>query len=239
MKKMLIALAVALAGACTQTPPEMQVVTDAAEALGGRDRVQAVKTLTIEGEGTNPNVGQNLTPDAELRVWKVTEFKRTTDPANGRMRLEQVRTAQFPFAAATVQRQNFGIDGDVGFNVAPDAMAARVAEMVARDRRLEMLHHPITAVRAALDPGAKVGNLHQLGIEQVVDVTTAKGDVVTLAIDGITKLPTRVVSMSYHNNLGDVAIETTFSNYEEVSGLKLPKRLTTKIDKYVQADIEV
>jgi len=234
-----IVLATALAAACTQAPPEIQVVNAAAAALGGRDRILAVKALTIEGEGTNPNVGQNPTPDADLPIWKVTEFKRTIDPANGRMRLEQLRTAQFAFALATVQRQNFGIDGDVGFNVGQDGTATRVAEMVARDRRLELLHHPLTAVRAALDPGAKVGNLHQMGAEQAVDVTTANGDVLTLAIDGTTKLPTRVVSMSYHNNLGDVALETTFSGYEDVNGLKMPKRLTTKIDKYVQADITV
>jgi glyoxylase-like metal-dependent hydrolase (beta-lactamase superfamily II) len=239
MKKLLVVLIATLASACTQAPPEVQLVNDAAAALGGRDKILAIKTLTIEGEGTNPNLGQNPTPDADLPVWKVTGFKRTIDPANGRMRLEQTRTAQFPFALATVQKQNFGVDGDVGFNVGPDGMATRVAEMVARDRRFEMLHHPVVAVRAALESGAKLGNLHQLGAEQAVDVTTAKGDVLTLAVNATTKLPTRVVSMSYNTNLGDVAIETSFSGYEDVSGLKMPKRLTTKIDKYVQADIDV
>ena len=34
-------------------------------------------------------------------------------------------------------------------------------------------------------------------------------------------------------------VSSSFSGYEDVNGLKLPRRLTTKIDKYVQADIEV
>ncbi len=240
MRKSLWAiLAMVLAGGCAQVPPEMQVVDDAAAALGGKDRMQSAKTLVIEGEGSAPNVGQNTMPDGELPVWKVTQFKRTIDLANRRTRVQQVRTAQFLFANATVQRQNQGLDGDVAYNVGPDGKATRAGDVAAHDRRIELLHHPITIVRAALDPAAKVANLRQQGQEQLVDVTTAKGDTLTLAVDAATKLPSRVRSMSDNANMGDVAIETTFSGYEEVNGLKLPKRLTTKMDKYLQFDMQV
>ena len=45
--------------------------------------------------------------------------------------------------------------------------------------------------------------------------------------------------MSDNANLGDVAIETSFADYQDVSGLKLPARLTTKTDKYTTAEIRV
>jgi hypothetical protein len=61
----------------------------------------------------------------------------------------------------------------------------------------------------------------------------------TVDFDRSTKLPARVTSMSYNNNLGDVAIETSFSDYETVSGAKVPKHLITKIDKYPQFDFRV
>jgi glyoxylase-like metal-dependent hydrolase (beta-lactamase superfamily II) len=70
----------------------------------------------------------------------------------------------------------------------------------------------------------------------VVDVT-AKGLAFTLAIDATTNLPTRVVSMADNLNLGDVAIETAFSDYQDVGGLKLPARLTTTTDRVMTADI--
>ena len=35
-----------------------------------------------------------------------------------------------------------------------------------------------------------------------------------------------------------MTIATTFSGYEEVAGLKLPKRLTTNIDRYLQFDLQ-
>src|SRR5215475_8027977 len=117
MKKLLCVVAVvAAATGCTQTAPEHKVINEAADALGGRQKVLAVKTLTIEGEGPAPNVGQNTMPDGELPVWKVTEFKRTIDLPTHRMRTTQTRTAQFLFANANTQKQDQVLDGDVAYN---------------------------------------------------------------------------------------------------------------------------
>src|SRR5262249_60847673 len=105
-----------LLGGCARPAPELQAINDAAEALGGKARIQQLKTLTIEGEGEAPNLGQNITPDAPLPVWKVTEFRRNIDLANLRTRVRQVRTAQFLFAGETMQNLDQGIDGYVGYN---------------------------------------------------------------------------------------------------------------------------
>src|SRR5256885_13057694 len=106
-----LSLVVAVAStACQRTPPERQALLDAADAMGGRQKILGVRTLTIEGEGDAPNVGQNTTTDSELPNWKVTEFTRTIDLANHRMWVQQVRTAQFLFANANTQRQNQGLD---------------------------------------------------------------------------------------------------------------------------------
>ena len=48
--------------ACAKPTPQKQIVDDATAALGGRDRILAVKTLVLEGEGRNGNVGQDMTP---------------------------------------------------------------------------------------------------------------------------------------------------------------------------------
>jgi hypothetical protein len=39
--------------------------------------------------------------------------------------------------------------------------------------------------------------------------------------------------------MGDVAIVTTFADYQDVDGFKMPRRLTTKMDKYLQLDVQV
>jgi glyoxylase-like metal-dependent hydrolase (beta-lactamase superfamily II) len=232
-------IAAALLSACAQSP-EQQTVNDAAAALGGRDKILAIKTLIIQGDGSNGNLGQDVTPEATGQTFTVSDYKRSIDVAAGRVRVEQTRTPAFTFfQGQQAQKQVFGIDGDVGYNIAANGTATRVANAVANDRRAEIYHHPITIVRAALDPAAKLSNPRTQDNQSVVDITTAKGLNFTLAIDNTTRLPTRVVSMTDNTNLGDVAVETSFADYQDVNGLKLPARLTTKTDKYQTAEIRV
>jgi len=237
----LVVFAAAVAiGGCSRATPEQQTVDDAAAALGGRDRLLAIKTLVIEGEGTNGNLGQDVTPEATGQAFVLKGYKRAIDVAGGAVRVEQTRTPNFAyFQGQQPQTQVFGVDGDVGYNVAPNGTPTRVSNAVAKDRRAEMYHHPVTIVRAALDPGAKLANPRTANGQRAVDVTTAAGLTLTLAIDETTKLPTRVVSMTDNPNLGDVAVETSFSDYQDVAGLKLPSHLTTKTDKFTTADIRV
>jgi hypothetical protein len=219
---------------------EDRMIHAAADAMGGADAIRGAKTLVIEGSGASPNLGQNRTPQDELPVWRVSTYKRSMDLVNGRMRTDQLRVAQFLFAGATVQRQNQGVDGDVAFNISDDGTMTRASAQAAQDRRMEMLHHPLTALRAALEPGAKMGTPHFKGDFQAIDVTTSHGDAFTLTIDPATNLPHSVTTMAYNANLGDVAIETLFDKYETADGrLKLPRKLKTTLDKYVQLDLDV
>jgi glyoxylase-like metal-dependent hydrolase (beta-lactamase superfamily II) len=232
-----VMLTAAVTSACSMATPERQIIDDAAAALGGRDRILAVKTLVIEGGGANGNLGQDLTPERNVQTFTLTDYKREIDVAGGRMRVEQTRTPTFPyFQGQQPQRQILGVAGDVGYNVAPTGAATRVPNNVANDRRVEIFHHPLTIVRAALGPDATLANARTANEQRVVDVTT-KGLTFTLAIDATTNLPTRVVSMADNLNLGDVAIETAFSDYQDVGGLKLPARLTTTTDRVMTVDI--
>jgi hypothetical protein len=52
---------VVAACACAQRPLEQQMVFDAADALGGRGRILAARSLVLEGEGRNGNLGQDMT----------------------------------------------------------------------------------------------------------------------------------------------------------------------------------
>src|SRR5262245_34281950 len=98
MKRLIwLALLAGTAAACTQATPEQQIVNDAAAALGGSERILAVKTLVLEGEGTNGNLGQDMTPEATAQAFNLTGYRRAIDVAGGRARLEQTRTPNFTF----------------------------------------------------------------------------------------------------------------------------------------------
>jgi hypothetical protein len=236
MTRLLALVAVmSAAAACSQTPTERQAIDDAATALGGADRIQAVRTIVMDGGGSNGALGGSVTPNDPPNSFAVSGYRRTLDLQNGRMRLQQVRTAQFPFALATVNRFDQRLDGDIGFNVAQEAQ--RTSDAVAQQRRRELLEHPIAVVRAALDPAAVVGNVREEDGFTHVDVRTAHGDTVTLALDPTTRLPNHVSHMEYSPEWGDVEVKTTFDDYEEVGGLQLPKRFTTRTDRFTTADI--
>ncbi|MBI4538561.1 MAG: MBL fold metallo-hydrolase [Gemmatimonadetes bacterium] len=232
--------AIGLLSACARATPEQRIINDAAAALGGRDRILAVQTLVIEGEGTNGNLGQDMTPEATGQTFTVSGYRRAIDVAGRRVRIEQTRTPNFPyFQGQQPQTQVLGLDGDVAYNVAANGNATRAANAVAEARRVELYHHPITIVRAALDPAAMLTNARMLDSEASVDVMTADGVTLTLAIDGTTALPARVTSMTDNANLGDLAIETSFGGYQDVGGLQLPTTLTTKTDQYQTAELRV
>jgi len=222
------------------TTPEQQIISDAAAAMGGRDRVLAATTLSIEGDGRNGNLGQDLTPEATGEMFVLSGYRRSIDFAGHRARVEQTRTPNFAyFQGNAPQKQVSGIDGEVAYNVAANGAATRAPNQVAKDRRAEFYHHPLAIVQAALDSSSTLSHARAAGTERVVDVTTAYGGRLSLAIDGTSKLPTRVVSMSDNVNLGDVAIETVFTDYQDAGGLKLPTRLTTKTDNYTTEDLHV
>ena len=230
----------ALTQGCFSSPQaERQLVSDAVEALGGKSAIEGLKTLRIKGEGTAYLLGQNLTPDADLPTYKVTGYVRTIDLSAQRIATQQTRTAQFEFAGNLVSNLHAGLDGDVAYNVNAESKATRASDRDAKDRRLEILHHPVTILRAALDPASKIENLRHEQTNDVIDVTTAKGDTLTLAVDQTTKLPVRVENRAAHPNLGDVRIATTFENYQEVNGVRLPTKLVTVIDTNPQLTINV
>jgi glyoxylase-like metal-dependent hydrolase (beta-lactamase superfamily II) len=221
---------------------EQQIVGDAAMALGGRERILAVKTLIVEGGGRDLNVGQSLRFDdigLQSDVWQIREYKRAYDLANTRARFEAVREAQYPFYQGEgTPRLIQGLDGDVAFNVNAEGTATRIFGGQATGRLVEYLRHPLTSVRAALQPAAKLSNARTQGNERLVDVTIG-GAMLMLAIDATTRLPARVVQMIDSPTLGDTPVETRFAGYEAVSGLQLPTRLTTRTDRWLSADIRI
>ena len=242
-----ISSALVFALAAQGTAPEAALVTRAAEALGGRDRVMALKTLQIVGYGELAyfNGGGNITgdPDAPQKWQEVLEHTRTIDLEHGRTRVQQRLKMDFVFASTVGQlglnRSNETLDGDVAYNIGGGFLAAPQAgtpqpqpagPAAARQRRVELLAHPVTIVRAALDPTSKLSNLRRQGNLQLVDITVRQGDTLTLAVQGTSNLPAWVSYVGPNANLGDITYRTAFTGYAPEKGIQLPTGIATTID---------
>ncbi|HEY7441539.1 MAG TPA: MBL fold metallo-hydrolase [Vicinamibacterales bacterium] len=226
---------------------ELQLVTRAAEALGGRGRLLALKSLQIVGYGELAyfSGGGNITgdPDAPQKWQKVLEYTRTIDLEHWRTRVQQRVKMDFVFAATAMQlglvRTNEVLDGDIAYNVGGGGFGApptgppqpqRTSDAAARQRRIELLAHPVTIVRAALDPATTLRNLRRQGNLQLVDVTIRQGDTLTLAVSATTNLPAWVSYVGPHGNLGDLTYRTSFVGYVPEKGIQLPTGMATTLD---------
>lgn len=225
---------------CASPTPEQQALDAAAEALGGRDRLLAINTLVLEGEGTLWNLGQDMTMEATGQTFAITGYRRAMDLAGGRMRIEQTRTPNFLyFQGQAPQKQVFGVDEDVAYTIAANGTPSRSNAQAARDRRAELYHHPVVLVRAALGPGAVASNARTDGGFRLVDITIGDADPFTLALDSGTSRPARISSAADHPNLGDVIVETSFADYTDLNGVMVPQHLTTRVDRFKTAELRL
>ena len=231
-------IAVLLLVGCAPQTPEQQFVDDAIAAIGGRSRVEAAKALTIQGEGVNYNLGQDMKPDASTETFAITGYGRQVDLAANRQRIEQIRTPKFAyFQGPQPQKQIQAVDGAVAFNVNPAGEASRLPARAELDRRTEFFHHPLTTLHAALQPSTTVSNVRNVGVNRQADFKTADLQW-SMTIDA-AGVPLSVSSKTYHPNLGDVVITTTFAQYVDVEGLKLPAQLAGKVDDFTTWELHV
>jgi glyoxylase-like metal-dependent hydrolase (beta-lactamase superfamily II) len=222
-----MALAIASSAAFGQSrTPTLDAV---ARAMGGKDRVLGVRTLVIEAKGDNYNFGQNLTPTAELGRFEVTQSTRTIDFLNRRWRLEQTREPRFVTGNVAPQRQRFGIDGDVAYNIGNNDAMQRVGGQAAVDRANELLHHPIGFVQAAYGPNTEVFE-DRLDGEVIRIRINPNGNKIEMFVDSRTMLPLRTAKHTYHPMLGDVLLEFVTADWRDFDGIKHPGRITQRSD---------
>lgn len=225
----------ALSPVAAQTP-EQQVINDAAIALGGRDRVMAVKTMLLEGAGNFVGI-TSLRYDDDIgfksAIEQLRDVKRAYDLTKTQARFELTRMVEYVFYIGDAPTRTIqGLDGTVAFNVNPTTQTAAPAPgNQGTARRLEYLRHPLTLVRAALGPEAKLSNSRTAGGERLIDVAIGNLSPLTLAIDAKTKLPTRIFEMVDNNLFGDTLQAIEFTDYQAVNGLQLPTLFTNWQDK--------
>jgi glyoxylase-like metal-dependent hydrolase (beta-lactamase superfamily II) len=221
-----------------------QILDDAATAIGGRDRIMAVKTMLLEGAGNFVGI-TSLRYDDDIgfksAIEQLRDVRRAYDLANGRARFELTRMVEYVFYIGDAPTRTIqGLDGKVAFNVNPVTQNATPAfGNQGTSRRLEYLRHPLTLVRAALGPNAKLTNGRTQGTERLVDIAIDELSPLTLAIDATTKRPTRIFEIVDNNLFGDTMQALEFGDYKTVNGLQLPTLLTNRQDQRENGQIRI
>lgn len=220
-------------------PAQTSLLDNVVRAMGGKDRVLAVRTITLTGTGDNFNFGQGMTPEPPLPRFEVTQFRRILDFANRRWRLEQSREPRFTTPNTAVQRQVAGVDGDVGYDVPADGTPRRSTAQAAKDRSYDLTLHPLGFLRAAYAEGSEVSAGEPIAGLRHVRLTVG-GEKFAMLIDPRTNLPARTRKVIYNAMIGDAVLEVRFSDWREVSGVRVPMRVVQRLDgRYPLSDIRM
>ena len=208
----------------------------AANAMGGKERVLAVRTLIVEGSGELLYFGQTLTPYAKTTI-TLTAFRRSYDFANRRWLLDQTRESRYLTPMPPAMRVRIGLDGSVGYNIVGDGEMAPSTASVAAERAAEFVYHPIGFVQAAYAPGSQVSEDYDGGTRRIrLDIG---GKSYAMRLDGRTSLPTRISRVVDHPMLGDVTLQVELSEWRAAGELTLPMRIQQRQDRWILSDYRI
>lgn len=190
------------------------ILEQAAEAMGGLERLQSLDTMVYTGFGQRVyhQGGGALSGDpAAPQKWQaLADVQRTFYLRQGSAINQERRGFEFPFA------------GDFGMNF------ARVDEA---QGGVQVYDHPLPALLGALAPDALLGPVSVEDGVQVFEITPRNSTRrAWIGLDPVTHLPRFTRWVAPHPVLGDLTTTAWFTGYLPFDGVLLPMGLRQVLD---------
>ena len=191
-----------------------QLLVRAQQAMGGADKLAAVKDATLVAEAA-------LEAAPGVKVKLVNMYL-----APGQIRQEQ----ELPFGKVITYS-----DGKTGWLSTPQGVQAMPAEIL-KQAQGEIFREPYTSLLSDRDSSRIVNAV----AENAVEISTADGGMrVKFEFDPASGLPARQVYTDPGQGGGPVETTETFSDWREVSGIKLPFKVIQLENGMKTAEITV
>jgi glyoxylase-like metal-dependent hydrolase (beta-lactamase superfamily II) len=220
----IVFVAVMLAG-CSRTAKS--VVDDVGQAIGANN----LKSIQYSGTGYIYAIGQSYQPTDRYSKFNLKSYTRLVDYEKGAMREEDVRT-QFedPPRGGGVQpvigerRAVAFLSGGSAWNMGANGPAPTPAAAPERQVQLAITPHGwVKAAAAATNPTME--SKTEDGKQMTVVSFTLKGK---YKVDGYVNgqnLLEKVDTWLPNPVLGDMLVETTYSDYKDFNGVKFPTKI--------------
>jgi glyoxylase-like metal-dependent hydrolase (beta-lactamase superfamily II) len=213
----------ALAG-CTRNP--QAVLQEAAATTGATN----LKSIQYSGSGSNFALGQSFSPDAPWPRFNVKTYTRAIDYDARSSREELLRTqaeepprggGQQPLVGE--QQQRFMVSGEHAWNMPGDTPTP--APAAAEERQLQIWLTPHGFLKAAMANNAS-GVAHVDGGRNVTVFSfTALGKFKVNGVVNDQNLVEKVETWVPNPVLGDMLVETHYSDYKDFNGVKFPTHI--------------
>ena len=222
-----------LAG-CSTPPTTRQLAQDALAAMGGAERVQGVKTLTMKGGvGSRFRHGQTVTVSSAEPPATLKNVIETLDRANNRAALDyELQIGAF----GQHRREILTKKGDRAVGL--EDVAGRPLAVMSPSGLFSwgsqnspefLLRRNVIAVALAtatddpLQDKAFDGRMLKAGVARL-----SSGEQITVYFEPESKFLAGFEALDTESMLGDVPAQYVFADYRDVGGLRLPHRITIR-----------
>jgi glyoxylase-like metal-dependent hydrolase (beta-lactamase superfamily II) len=237
---MLVVMIVALLPQVGASQDAKTVLEGVAKTIGATD----LKSIQYSGSGSTFAVGQSPHPNAPWPRFDAKSFTRSIHYDTASMRDEIIRTqaerpprggGQQPVIGE--QRQLQMVSGNYAWNQVGDA--ANPVPVTVADRRHQLWITPHGVVKAALAHNATVQSRTEGGKKLTTVAFTVPGQLKVNAIVNDHNLVQRVESWVANPVVGDLQVETIYSDYKDFGGVKFPTKVTQKAGGFPALDLTV
>jgi len=236
---------VAIAG-CTSAPTTKRLAQDAAGAMGGADRLQSIRTVSMKGGvGTRLRLGQTVHATDMETPAMLKNVVETFDLPNGRAMLDY----ELQLGAFGQHRREI-LTKKNGKPVGLEDVAGRPLAVMSPDGLFSwgtqnnpsflLRRNVVTIMKAALASGSDAApEDRQLdGKTYKYGKTTLGDDSVGLYFDPESKLLAGYETLDTESMLGDVPAQYILGDYREAGGIKLPHKITIRKGNQPYAEVE-
>ena len=196
-----------------------------------------VKSIQYSGNGSSYSVGQSINPNgAWPRAFNLKSYTRVVNYDDMSSREESVRTPAANPAAAE-QRQVALVSGSSAWNLVGNN--ANAAPATLEERLLQIWVTPHGVIKAAQRDHATVKTQKVGGKKVSVVSFVAHGKFKVNATINDQNLVDKVDTWLANPVLGDMLIETTYSDYRDFKGVKFPTKIVQKQGGYPALELTV
>jgi glyoxylase-like metal-dependent hydrolase (beta-lactamase superfamily II) len=202
-----------------------------AKAMGATN----LKSIEITASGVDYAVGQSVVPNAPWPRFNVTDYTRSVDYQASALRDEYLRTrAEDPprgggLPSRGEQRLRTFLSGDYAWNVANDAPVP--VPITLFERRAQLWATPHGVVKAALANKATVK-------DRTIAFSIPGHMNVRASVDK-KRLVEYVQTTIPHPVLGDLTIETRYSEYKDFGGVQFPQKIEQSAGGFPSVDLTI
>ncbi|HVJ24302.1 MAG TPA: hypothetical protein VM756_10245, partial [Burkholderiales bacterium] len=240
MKQTLVALSSLVVLVSCATPPEQTLVGRAVQAMGGTERLNAIKAVSVKANVKHWEPEQSDAPGGEARFAAQSSVEVVQDRSRGASRSDWVKNFAYPaprtytFSEIVTPEGGYVLGVDTtgrnaqSMKMSPPAhsMSGYRLATARRESRRNSISGLLLAMQANPDKVKPAPEMVAGG----ASYPAAGFDEFVVAFDPATGLPVRVRTLDYDNMWGDVTYDVVLSDWREFDGVKIPMNRITELN---------